>query len=268
MTIGISALCTLKAPQDCFILASDKLGSFGDEFSTRRHAKMFVQGEHDCCFAVCAGSVENAGELVGKIVLEWRKLPERYYGGLRAGLQEAVNQYKKYRFVMDVLPRYALGLNEDWRLLAEQLGITQELLKSWNEFDIGCELLVGTFASTGQAHVYSISSLAEIESLTAPGFSAIGSGASNAMFWLAYREQASGMSLLRSAYHVYEAKLMAEQSAHVGIDDIEMLIATPTMWYKMSDKAPTSEGCPISLTQIKELWNKFGPSTTESLGGL
>ena len=72
MTIGIGAICTIRNPHDCLILASDKLGSFGDTNSTKGHAKMFVQGERDCVFAVCAGSVENASELVGNIVLEWR----------------------------------------------------------------------------------------------------------------------------------------------------------------------------------------------------
>jgi hypothetical protein len=51
MTIGISAVCSYKNPGDCIVLASDRLGSFGTAFSTRKLAKMFIQGEQDAVFA-------------------------------------------------------------------------------------------------------------------------------------------------------------------------------------------------------------------------
>src|ERR1051326_4547357 len=191
MTIGISAICSYKKPQDCIVLASDKLGSFGDELSTRRLAKMFIQGEHDAVFAVCADSVENAGELVGTITEEWRKLPARYYANLRESLQHAVNRYRKYRFRLDVLPNYPLGMDEDWRLAAEKLGLTQTLLDAWQNCPLGCDLLVGTFDAFSQAHVYDVPSVGQIHAVNQPGFSVIGSGAYNAQFWLSYREQSS-----------------------------------------------------------------------------
>jgi len=61
---------------------------------------------------------------------------------------------------------------------------------------------------------------------------------------------------------------MAEQSPHVGKDDIEMLIVMPEMWYLLNEKNQSYETCPVSLPELRELVKKFGPSTTESLGGL
>lgn len=267
MTVGIGTLCTHKRPLDCLILASDKLGSFGDEFSTRRLAKLFIEGE-DRMFAVASGSVENASELLGKITECWRALPKRNFGHIRAGIQEAAHAYRKYRFLFDVMPDFGIGPKDDWELV-KKIGAERRLFKAWNKFDIGCDLLLATYTDDKQAILYHLAGLkCEITQLTAPGFGAIGVGARNAMFWLSYREQAMGMSLLRTAYHVLEAKIMAEQSAHVGRDDIELLICTPERWWGLSDRAPTSDGCPISLPQLKELFVKHGPQSTESLGGL
>jgi hypothetical protein len=267
MTIGIGVVCTHKTTQDCFILASDKLGSFGDEFSSKRHAKLFVQPVEGL-FASCAGSVEAVSEFLPMVIDQWKTPGQRSFAYLGAGIQQAFYEYKKYKFVSSVLPRYAIGVKEDWQEVAKKLQIEEKLFKEWNDFDVGFEVLIATFDWRGTAQLFSVYGDGEINQHSLPGFVAIGTGGPNAMFWLGYREQSVGMSLPRSAYHVFEAKLMAEQSPHVGKDDIEMLIVMPTMWYLLNEKNQSFDGCPVSLVELKELIKKFGPSTTDSLGGL
>jgi hypothetical protein len=268
MTIGIGAVCTHKKPQDCFILASDKLGSFEDSYSTKRHAKLFVEAK-DGLFAVCAGSVEAAAEFLPRVIEHWNTPGEvRSFAFVQAGIQQGFHDYKRYHFVMNVLPRYAIGLKEDWREVAKKMGIEEELFKEWREYDVGFEVLIGTFDWRGAALLFAVYGDGDVKQHAMPGFAAIGSGGENAKFWLAYREQSLGMSLLRSAYHTFEAQIMAEQSPHVGKDDIEMLIVTPEMWYLLNEKNQSHETCPVSLPELRELVKKFGPSTTESLGGL
>jgi hypothetical protein len=267
MTIGIGVVCTHKAPQDCLILASDKLGTFNETLSTKRHAKLFVEPDCDL-FAACAGSVEAASEFLPKVIEQWKGPGARTYGALAACIRKAIYDYKQYAFVMEVLPRYALDLKEDWREVAKKMGIEEKLFEEWNNLDLGFDILIGSHDWQGKAQLFGVSGDGMVTQHSLPGFMAIGTGGPNAMFWLSYREQSLGMSLLRSAYHVFEAKLMAEHSPYVGKDDIEMLILMPTMWYLLNEKNQSYDGCPVSLVELKELIKKFGPSATDSLGGL
>lgn len=273
MTIGIGVVCSYKSAGDCFILASDRLGSFGDEFSTRRHCKMFIEAEQGM-WAVCAGDVGSAGELLGGIHRQWAANPpeSRSYNLIRLGIQRAVYEYKMYRFISTVLPQYPIDPKTDWHTQAANLGIAEGLLEGWRKTETRCVLIVGTVGlySKGRTmcHLHYIDESGEVTPFPSSAFGAIGSGAANALFWLSYREQGLGMSVKRSALHVYEAKLMAEHSPYVGRDDIELLIVTPGQWYQLTHKRRSVEGCPVSLDELEELHQQFGPSSTKSLGSL
>jgi hypothetical protein len=274
MTIGIGVVCSDKTPGDCFILASDRLGSFGDDFSTRRHCKMFIQPEQGL-YAVSADNVGNASELLAGIYQQWAPYPpqSRGYNLIRLGMQRAVYEYKMYQFVTSVLPRYPIDPKENWKTQAESLGLSEKLFEEFRQTQTGCELIVGTIGlydnkERYMCHLLYADESGEVTPFPSSGFGAIGSGAANALFWLSYREQNLGMSVKRSALHVYEAKLMAEHSPHVGRDDIELLIVTPGQWYQLTHKRRTVNGCPVSLDELEELHRKFGPSSTESLGSL
>lgn len=265
MTIGIGVVCTVRYPGDHFILASDQLGSFGDGFSTRTHGKLFCDPEN-MMFAVCADNCSHAAELLPCIGKHWKAMPNRGVGHIENGLQMAVFEYKSNRFARDVIPNYPFDPSSDWQEQANKLGIRKELFKQWNNLSIGCQLLVGTFDMSGMAQLYFVDSDCRILPFTSSGFWAIGSGSDNALFWLAYRQQHLGMNLLRSAYHVYESKIMAEQSPHVGRDDINLLICSREKWWLLENRTPSFPDCPISLAKLKEAQEKFGPQGTDSLG--
>jgi hypothetical protein len=274
MTIGIGVVCSDKNPGDCFILASDRLGSFGDEFSTRRHCKMFIQPEQGL-YAVCADDIGNAAELLAGIYQQWAANPPqvRGYNLIRLGMQRAAYEYKMYQFVTSVLPQYPIDPKGDWQAEAAKLSLTEKLLEEWGKTQTGCELIVGTVGlydnkSRYMCHLHYADESGLVAPFPSTGFWAIGSGATNALFWLSYREQSLGMSVKRSALHVYEAKLMAEHSPHVGRDDIELLIVTPGQWYHLTHNRRSVDGCPVSLDELEELHREFGPSSTESLGSL
>ncbi len=274
MTIGIGVVCSDKNPGDCFILASDRLGSFGDGFSTRRHCKMFIQPEQGL-YAVSADDIGNAAELLAGIYQQWANTPvqNRGYNLIRLGMQRAAFEYKLYQFVTSVLPQYPIDPKSDWKVEAAKLGLADKLFEEWQKTETGCELIVGTYGLyDGErrftSHLHYVTESGEVTTFPSSGFGAIGSGAENALFWLAYREQSPGMSVKRSALHVYEAKIMAEQSPHVGRNDIELLIVTPGQFYQLTEKRRSIDGCPVSLDELVDLHRKFGPSSTESLGSL
>ena len=70
-----SVVSSIHNKGDCLILASDRLGSFGDVFSTKSFGKMFCMNDVPL-FAVCADAVQNAGELLPMIAEGWRNVPE------------------------------------------------------------------------------------------------------------------------------------------------------------------------------------------------
>jgi hypothetical protein len=77
-----------------------------------------------------------------------------------------------------------------------------------------------------------------------------------------------GMTMRRAAYHAYEAKLMAEESAHVN-KHVDMVIANSNRHWFLSSH-PTrdrklSRGAPVSLKQLQRWIEKYGPKDTSEL---
>src|SRR5437667_10473991 len=135
------------------------------------------------------------------------------------------------------------------------------MMQDFQQYDVGAELLVGTFDNQGQAYLYHIGPLANTLGLVHlfefPGYWAIGSGSYNAITWLNHRRQVLRRSVRQSAYHAYEGKKMAESSPTVN-DDIELLIATPTgRFHLMRGHDATVRGqetedrLPIGLSELE-----------------
>jgi hypothetical protein len=264
MTIGIGVVCCEspdKRPSH-IILASDSLGSFGDSFSTTAHHKMMADFDVQV-YAVGADDMEHSADLMQKIILAVSKLKERTFGTINEAIAYAAWDHRSARFKYDVLPEYGIAPTSHWKKDAREAGILDKLNKVFKKFRTHCCLIVSTFDSRGLGAQFLVNPDGSVQSCMLPGFTAIGSGADNALFWLAYRKQNIAMGLMQSAYHVYEAKLMAEQSPHVGKDDIELLItcADGDGWFLNSNN-PTCKGCPLSIPGLKEMWNKFGPRAT------
>jgi len=106
------------------------------------------------------------------------------------------------------------------------------LLEEWKKFDIGCDMLVGVFERHNLPYLFSVDgATATVENISMPGFGAVGIY-DKAMFWLSRRAQVLSMGVNRTAYHVYEAKLMGEGSPHVN-EHIEFLIAAPDKYLSL-----------------------------------
>ena len=58
---------------------------------------------------------------------------------------------------------------------------------------------------------------------------------------------------------------MAERSPHVGKADIQMLIANRERADLLTEQEPERSGCPVSLTELKEWIEKYGPKKTDDL---
>jgi hypothetical protein len=273
MTIGIGVLgtATSKLKADTLAMVSDTLGSVGDFHSTSYLHKMFLFPDEKL-YVVAADRIEKAAELVAMIRIRLRSLAVRNHGFIQHALNECVQDYRRQRMTYEVLPKHMVTL-EQWLLPMDE-ALRQAVMHDWMVFDMNCSLIVGTFTDEGQAILYEIPSVAAIQQedgqvkmqfvnvSSFPGFCAIGTGAENANFWLCYRGHNLAHSPERSAYHAYEAKLMAESSPHVN-EKIEMVIATAEGHVHLTDRKPQQGEW--SLATFKGMFEQYGPKSTEAL---
>jgi hypothetical protein len=264
MTIGIAVLAsesTLKP--DHLILMADTKGSFGDDFSMSQLHKMFLAPEIGL-YAIAADQMDRAAELFKFLSLFITDLKGTIgYARVFQAVHGASDGYKRIRFKYDVLPKYAYiprKLPDDFD--ENTLGPT--LLKEWQEFYFGCQMIVGSFDLEGKALLFQIDGTGKVHNFTFPGFAAIGSGQNQAMFWLSYRHHNLGFSVKRAAYHAFEAKLMAESSPFVN-EQIDMVIANKEKHYLLARHNPKPEGTPVTIAELREWYSIYGPKETDDL---
>jgi hypothetical protein len=265
MTIGI--VCSEgKERPDHIVLCSDSLGSYGDVTSTVALDKLLTR--HDArIYAATSHDIGKAAELMTKIANTVKEHGEGVYGKIYDSICFAVHEYKSARFRYEVLPLYDIAPAMGWKKEAKELGMLDALLTEvWPKFSIECQLIVGTFAEDGSARMFHVKDNGFVDPVSLPGFHTIGVGSANATFWLTYRAQHIAMGLRRSALHAYEAKMMAERSPHVGKNDIQMLIVPPEgKPFLLTPERPELPGCPVSLTEMKAMSEKYGPRKTDDL---
>jgi len=266
MTIGIGLLgsepsSTGVVPNQ-IILIADTMGSFGDTDSHPRLHKTFVLGDLDIC-AVAANQIDKASGLMAMVESHMRLLSPhtKVLGQITNSIQMACFLFKREQFISHVFPKYRLEPNvfaPDDKIPAS---LDPTIQKEWEEFDIGCDVIFGVFDHRGQASLLYVEGCsATVETATFPGYAAIGTGLDKAMFWLSYRRHNLTMSAKLSAFHAYEAKLMAESSAHVN-EHIDLIIARHgAFWSQTShDAGPPPPECPITLRELERMREEFGP---------
>lgn len=274
MTIGIGVLASGDEGRrrgvipDHLILISDTMGSFGDAYSHPRLHKRFDLPEHKA-YIVAADRIDKAAELVPIIEQELSGVPmeRRNYGDILRAICMACFKYKVQRFTLQVLPKHRLPPE-----MIDPMKVPQELrdtlAQEWESLSIEADLIVGAFDFNGQAHLIVVDGAkGTAEGGSLPGFTAIGSGFPNAMYWLAHRHHTLGMKPLRALYHAYEAKLMAADAPNVN-EHIDILVANAEGSWSCTSHTPLSEIARVAefpLDSLTELFAKYGPQSTDEL---
>jgi 20S proteasome alpha/beta subunit len=266
MTIGIGVLGSEKKKPDHIVLISDTMGSYEDTFSTSELHKGFVLSRCGL-YAVAADSVDRAAEVIATIDEMASRLPkDRSYGEVLKSVVDSVHGYKADRFGSECGGNFIFNRDEWFQVMDPDF--RAHILETWVNFDIGFELIIGGFSRKGdyygQAFLLYVSPQGKVIPINFPGIAAIGTGADNAMFWMNYRKHKLSCSVKRAAYHAYEAKLMAEKSAHVN-ERVEIIIANvEKRWEVRQDRIPQDD-CPVSLKELQEMYVKYGPQNTADL---
>jgi hypothetical protein len=277
MTIGIGVIATSKDGRernvvpDTTVLIADTMGSYGDSDSHARLHKAFMFPDVGV-YAVAAGQVDRASELLFAFAKWLKGVPkaERTFGAVTRTLASVCYGYKREKFVAHEFPKLRLPPKEmDPTTATPELNTMVQA--RWEEFSIGCDLIVSAFCGDGTVCFLQVSGAEhEIQNISFPGFGAIGSGSENANFWLSRRQQTLGQLPLRAGYHAYEAKIMAEASAHVN-EHLDIIVATnEEHWFCTTHPSLHSEKThpEINIKNLKRLWKRYSPRDTSKLGTL
>jgi hypothetical protein len=266
MTIGIGVLASDGAgiKPNYLILLADTKGSFGDSYSMSRFHKLFLAPDRRL-YAAGAGQMDRASELF-EVIKDVSQIIEggtERYGSIVESVSGGADLYKRVRFKLDVLPRFA-RMPQSLPDMFTDSDLSPALLAEWRDYDFGCQMLVGAFNNGGQVFLLYVDGNGRVTNLTFPGFGAIGSGSDNAMFWLSYRNHNLGFPIVRAAYHAFEAKIMAESSPHVN-EKLDMLLADKDKWFFMSDSTPAPENAPVTILKLREMFSIYGPKETDDV---
>jgi hypothetical protein len=268
MTVGIGVLCCSNAElksgerPDTIVMISDTLGSTECD-STAELRKLYSVPDVQL-YAVCAGKMETAGEIVSAIVERLPHLPSRSYGQMWKLLNEVVNGHRAERFRFDVVaPRYELVPGKI------QIQDHNDVVREFQEYNSGADLLVGTFDERGMAVLYDVGKMndgssALVRPVLFPGYYAIGTGAWNAQSWLNYRGQRLNFGVKRSALHAYEASQMAAAAPTVN-ENVDVVIATAKQTFLLGHDLPPPPGTPLTVADLKRMAKRYGPRSTRSL---
>jgi hypothetical protein len=274
MTIGIGVTATsLEGRQknvvpDTAILIADTMGSFGDVDSHSRLHKTFMFPDVGM-YAVAADQVDRASELLFTFAKFLKDIPKagRSHGAIVRSLASVCYGYKREKFIAHEFPKLQLPPQElDPTTATSQF--REKVQKRWEDFSIGCDLVVAAFCGNGTVCFLQLSGAThEICNLAFPGFGAIGVGSENALFWLSRRQQTLGQLPLRAGYHAYEAKRMAESSPHVN-DQLDIVVATnEEHWFCTTHPSvhTEKEHPEINIKNLKRLWKRYSPRDTAML---
>ena len=167
MTIGIGVLATGTGfKPDTLILVSDTRGSVGDSYTTPGLHKL-SKFPSEKLYAVASGSMERAAELLGVIQHEFSVLRVRDHGPINSALLSAVMKYRTERGWNEIFPNFLVTKGE-WYSNTIDREQRAQVLEAWRRFDVGCDLIVGTFSDTGQALLYLIPSAGVLDDYTNP----------------------------------------------------------------------------------------------------
>jgi hypothetical protein len=234
-----------------------------DYDSTSELHKIAIEKDENL-FMACAGDISICNDVGSLVKDNLAKLPERTHGPIWGAINSAVQDVLMSRFQWDVLrPKYVFSPGTIFD--SQRENITAE----WQAYHPHLQMLIGTFHQNGTALLYLVgryeNSHAWVHLCQYPGHMAIGTGAYNAEFWLKFRSQQLGNNPKQSAYHAFEAKTMAAKAPTVNAN-IDMVLAFADRHYVITDEFPEPNGCPFSLTEMRELYKKYGPQNTVELG--
>jgi len=272
MTIGIGVLCSTydsfddivgRPRPDALVIVADTMGSTPTD-STREMHKIYVD-ERLAIFASGAGHLNVCGELFSSITTGIGSIPrsEWTHGLIWKSISDSITGYRREKFERERLPDFVWSTQN--RVSEIEL---REIVAAWQAYELGAEMLIGTFDAQGQALLYHLgrteSAHGFLHLVPIPGHYTIGSGAYNASLWLHRRDQHLGMSVHRSILHAVEASQFASSAPTVN-SEIEMVIATKDCMAMRSTRDHSEDHTEFPITAILAEVQELAPKSTKEI---
>jgi len=156
-----------------------------DTDSTSELHKLYVE---ENLYVACAGRIELASEIISLFKQELAKLPSRIHGAIWTALNKAVHEHRMTHFQWDVIaPRHMFTPGEVFEKQHDKI------IEEWQNYDLGLDMLVGTFHHSGLALLYLVGQVYDaqgqiapglVHSYAYPGFATIGTGGQMPIFGL------------------------------------------------------------------------------------
>jgi hypothetical protein len=180
--------------------------------STDELHKMWLNDELRL-WACGAGEIEYGAELFSIFEDVFSNIDKRgeprTHGRAYQALAKHFHGLRSQHFTLDVMPTMFVQTidqqgAEGLLPLAEQ----KVVLQAWQGMALNLQVIVATIDHSGQAYLYNIGEYRDeygglaprnVHMMSFPGYTAIGSGSTNALAWLDYRSQGLGMNIEQSA---------------------------------------------------------------------
>ncbi len=248
--IAIACDCTVN-PQGNpkLVLVTDKMVSM--DISSSEGLKIRPLGSG--WSAMLAGNdVSMATPIIGTTRAKLQDSKDYSDSGVAGAIVDVYQQYRRQQIRHTFLSSFGWTLDE---FLARGRASFPEghylnLLYEIERFDLGCQFLVSGFRSKEALipSMFFVNNPGVIIPDELTGYSAIGTGASNAISYLDRREQRAWLPLAESVYNGVAAKVLAEKALGVGTKTTVLImergIEEPT-WVEDEQ-----------IEAIKEIWNK------------
>ena len=275
MTVGIGVLCSTykefddlvgKPRPDAIILIADTMGSTETD-STREMHKIFMDKDLGV-FATMAGSSDRCGELFATFTDRLRIVKQSNillnHGIIWSSLSDSVNGYRREKFQYDTLvPNFAWHQN-----MVPTDSERAQILEAYQGYELGVEMLLGTFDADGRALLYFIGrkqgANGFVHLVSVPGYFTIGAGQYNSFLWLNYRGQHLGCSIDRSLLHAFEASRFASSAPSVN-SEAEIVICTSKCAVLRATHDDSPDHTEFPIKELIAEAAKYGPRSTKEI---
>ena len=202
--------------------------------------------------ALYAGTVARADELVSLYVTHLR--------GMDLDLHSAIEELRKppqvlkRRLVEEYVQNTLAMSYDDFLSKGPSLpaSLYETIASEVSRLEIGCQLILIPVPAANIRFFFTVDVSGSV--YQEQNFAAIGSGASNALAWLHFRNHSQFTNVNKTLFHVWEAKKFAENAPGVGKD-------TAMGW--TSDTLKSRNINDFRPFEIQ--WAKYGPKATKKM---
>lgn len=225
MTICIAAL--YDKGKGCVMLSDQMITAhfnLGYEFENEEFPKIVKIDSSIPCYALVAGNVVFADEVLGKSMVEINKSGTASVEGIANSMRSAYQHVRKTHVIHNEVESRGLTLDLYYqiqqKLVPYIIKVIDDALRNWNPNT--SFIIAGK--ETNLCHLYNLNNPGDLICIDSIGYTAIGTGAPHAIYSLIESKYRKSMKKEQVQEIVRNAKKRSEVAPGVGKDTTEVII--------------------------------------------